>query len=355
MLKCLCSVSLALLVSSCGVNFFKPIEGKNPALEQARLTKEKGENPEEVLKNAKAKLDTKVQDALTEIEDLITAGTSYDALDEAVIEKLRTAIPGEVKKAFEEGNLDDAGQGKIIKEYSDVMTAYSKTTAFNELNFIDILLETTGDNNSGGGNFALAGTCPDGMDVFLEVAGGLRGEFCDAEGVFDLENLRLSSFIGELLYIEKTVDGKAFQYSDLMSRIKSLGSEDTVGAIERANLSQYIVLLFFQAVYSACEFVTNDCAVDTSGASQEGVRYLWKSLEMSLVLENSLTESGLLPEFGFSAKKIVDSITEASAGIDGCAEFPGEPLLCTLLTYFQDAGANCQSIEERPGECQAVE
>jgi hypothetical protein len=128
-----------VLVSSCGVNILKPIEAKNTSLEQNRLEKQINKDPNTTLEKAKEKLPEDVQKALTKIEKLIAQGTAYEDIDQSIKNELVNAIPQDVKEAFKGDNLEDEKNAKIIKEYSAVMMAYSKTATYSDINFIDTL------------------------------------------------------------------------------------------------------------------------------------------------------------------------------------------------------------------------
>lgn len=127
------------LVSSCGANILKPIEAKNTSLEQNRLEKQSNKDPEATLTTAKQKLPQPVQDALNKIEKLIAQGTAYKDIDQSVKDELTNAIPQDVKDAFKSEDIDDENNAKIIKDYSAVMMAYSKTNTFSDVNFIDAI------------------------------------------------------------------------------------------------------------------------------------------------------------------------------------------------------------------------
>ena len=135
MIKSMCFIFA--LVSSCGVNILKPIEAKNTNLEQNRLERQTNKDQEATLEEAKKKLPEDVQKALTKIEKLIAQGTDYDDIDQSIKNELVNAIPPEVKEAFKGDNLEDEKNTNIIKEYSAVIMAYSKTEAYSDINFID--------------------------------------------------------------------------------------------------------------------------------------------------------------------------------------------------------------------------
>ncbi len=344
-------VLIFCFISSCGVNFFKPMEGKNPSDEQERLDKQNNKDPESNLKRAKEKLPQAVQTTLTKIEDLISKGTAYKNLDPTVLKELEEAIFKDDPDLLK--NLEEGKKIKKIKEYSAVIGTYSKSTAYSEVNFIEVLLKSTSSDDSNSNLTLLAESCPNGMDVFLSVARDLRKHHCNKDGTLhDLGRLEILTKIEEALYINKETDG-SYNYSPLWNKLNIHDQNLLKKLMNQDDLKTYLVSLFLQLNYVACEFVTNDCSIDESKATLNGLIRIWHFLLQTMVLENSLKESNLLPaNLNFSVKKIVGTITEEAKTTAPC-QFGTEPIPCTLLKYISDAGKSCQ-IEKKQGYCEAI-
>ena len=334
-----------ILFASCGANVLKFMEGANPDDEIKRIEREKNDDPEKELADAKKELGPKVLKALNAIEKKLDSGTEYKNLTDEDYEDLREAIDTKVIDAIKSGETSDVESD--IEKLGRVAQAYARTTSYSELNLLEVLANSAGD--SGGANL-LEGECPDGMDVFLAVAAEYRGEYCEGTDlVAEIENLEVSALIRTALLTDKVQS--TYEFSDDIIDYQNGASSETSELLTDENFSAYLLSLFFQILYVSCEFITDDCEVDSGQVTLGGLKQIWDHFLLASALEEGLRASNLLPQLSFTAEQIIKDISEQAEEIsDEDCEY-SDKVYCALEEHLSNAGATCSSDSYDEGAC----
>lgn len=332
---------------SCGVNLFKGVDSKNPQDEQERIKREENSDPDMILKEAKKKLPDTVQNALNKIEDKIKSGTAYKDLKEEDLEELKESIPGEVKDSFKSGSTEK--KEEVITTYTNVAQAYADTTEFNQIDFLEVIVSSSSEAKKLWG-LTEETECPSGMDKFLDLAISLREEYCSEDGLKDLENLEMATLINRLLYTEVDEDGN-YMYSVLIDEFEEGAVSEVIDTISQSIFNTYIQSLFFQIIYVACEFVTEDCTIDTSRVDIAEVQKIWYYFLLASPLESELKEKDLLPEASYSIDEVIQKIRDNAEEILTSECDYDDPVYCAIENYFQDIGEVCATESYGTGDC----
>lgn len=345
-IKILSFIACFVFVVACGANAFKFMEAGLPEDEKSRVNREQNLDPDQELADAKADLEPALVSALDEYEKIIADGkTPTEDQRNKLKDALTASFDDKVLAQIKNGDVSEASED--IEKLGRVATAYQGTTKYKELDFLGVVLAASSDSAS-----LLAGDCDSGMEYFLDVAGSVRKDYCDGNGLEDMDNLEIAYMIRSVLFTDRLNNG-TYEFSKEIDEFSEEdASEEIAYLIGDEVFSSYIQSLFFQVTYVSCFFVTDDCAVDSSRIDENALRRIWESFQLAVPFEGELKEEGLLPAgLGFTAQDVIDDVLEQAETIQTCRF--SEKVYCALEQHFKSAGEACQGDEDKVGECAA--
>lgn len=340
-------------LGSCGANMLEFMEGSHPDDELSRILRESNEDPKQELLNAKEALkklgNADLVKALDDMEAKMESGTEYKDLTDEDFDSIRKNIDKSVIDAIKSGDYEDGSEvEETIVALGRVAQAYEQTTAYDQVDFVSILASSS----DGSSKAALTeGVCGTGMEYFLKVAANIRKKYCDESGLAALDRLEVSHLIRTAMFTDP-VDGGGYEFSEEIEEFREEAEEDLAELMSDETFSGYILSLFFQVTYVSCEFINDDCEVNSDNVTLNGLKRIWDSFQLADALEEDLKKSNLLPDISFSAGGIIDDIREQASEIDDC-EYE-DKVYCALENHFNDTGTSCNDGSHfEAGDCAA--